>query len=129
MMKATVLTESSILYFIFSPGYLCCSDIYGCESGRCHTLPFFLTFSIISSFQVFLLYFHLSVLTESSILYFIFLPGYLYCSDIYGCESGRCRTLPFFLTFSIISSFQVFHLYFHPGNFSHMVHLISYLQS
>ena len=49
------MAESSI-YFIFSPGSLCSSDVYRCESGRCCTLPFFLTFFIISSFQVFLLY-------------------------------------------------------------------------
>ena len=29
------------------------SDVYRRESGRCHTLPFFLTFLIISPFQIF----------------------------------------------------------------------------
>ena len=43
LMKATLLEESS-LYFIFSPGSLCSSDVYGHESGRCRTFPFFLTF-------------------------------------------------------------------------------------
>jgi hypothetical protein len=43
LIKATVLAESS-LYFIFSLGALHSSDIYRCESGRCHTLPFFLAF-------------------------------------------------------------------------------------
>ena len=50
----TVLAESS-LYFIFSPGYLAIvmsTDM----SGRCRTLPFFLTFFITLPFQVFLLY-------------------------------------------------------------------------
>ena len=42
-MKATVLAETS-LYFIFSPGSLCSSNVYRCESGRCRTLPFFLIF-------------------------------------------------------------------------------------
>ena len=28
---------------VFSLGSLCFSDVYRCESGRCHTLPFFLT--------------------------------------------------------------------------------------
>ena len=42
--------------FIFSPGYLRYCDVYRCESGRCCTLPFFLTFLIILPFQVFLLY-------------------------------------------------------------------------
>ena len=42
-MKATVLTESSI-YFIFLHGFLRSSDVYGHESGRCHSLRFFLTF-------------------------------------------------------------------------------------
>ena len=55
LMKPTVLTESS-LYFIFSLGSLCHSNVYRHESGRSHTLPFFLTFFIISPFQVFLLY-------------------------------------------------------------------------
>ena len=50
--KATVFAESS-LYFIFSPGSFCSSNVYRHESGRCRTLPFFLTF-IISPFQVFL---------------------------------------------------------------------------
>ena len=44
-MKATVLDESS-LYFFFSPGYLHYCDVYRRESGRCYTLPFFLTFFI-----------------------------------------------------------------------------------
>ena len=49
---ATVLTENS-LYFIFSPGSFCSSNVYRHESGRCHTLPFFL-----NPFQVFFLYEH-----------------------------------------------------------------------
>ena len=48
LMKATVLTESS---FIFSPGSLRYADVYRCESGRCHTLHFFL---------IYFLSFHLS---------------------------------------------------------------------
>ena len=44
MIKVTVLAESSILYFMFSPGSLRSSDVYRRESGRCCTLPFFLTF-------------------------------------------------------------------------------------
>ena len=43
LMKATVLAESC-LYFIFPPGSLCSSDVYRHESGRCHTVLFFLTF-------------------------------------------------------------------------------------
>ena len=31
--------------------------------------------------------------------YFIFSPGSLHYSDVFRCESGRCRTLPFILTF------------------------------
>ena len=50
---AKVLAESS---FIFSPGSLHYADVYRHEPGRLHTLPFFLTFFIISSFQVFILY-------------------------------------------------------------------------
>ena len=42
-MKAKVLAETS-LYFIFSLGSLCSSDVYRRESGRFRTLPFFLTF-------------------------------------------------------------------------------------
>ena len=34
--------------------------------------------------------------------------GSLYSSDVYKCESGRCHTLPTFLTFFIFSPFQVF---------------------
>ena len=41
-LSATELVESSILYFIFSPGSL----HYRHESDRCRTLPFFLTFLI-----------------------------------------------------------------------------------
>ena len=36
--------ESSILYFIFSPGSLRYTDVYRHESGSCRTLSFFLTF-------------------------------------------------------------------------------------
>ena len=39
--KATMLAESS---FIFTPGFLHYGDVYRRESGRCRTLPFFLTF-------------------------------------------------------------------------------------
>ena len=56
VMKATVLAESSI-YFTFLLGSLCPSDVYRCEWGRCRTLSFFLTFFIISPFQVFILYY------------------------------------------------------------------------
>ena len=45
-MKATVLAEGSV-YFIFSLGSLCSSDVCRCESGRCCTLSFFLIFIII----------------------------------------------------------------------------------
>ena len=38
-----------------------------------------------------------TVLAESS-TYFIFSPGSLHSSNIYRCESGRWRILPFFLT-------------------------------
>jgi hypothetical protein len=41
LMKATMLAESS---FVFSPGSLCYNNVYRCESGRCHTLPFFIIF-------------------------------------------------------------------------------------
>ena len=40
-----------------------------------------------------------------------FSPDYLHYCDVYRCESGRCCTLPFFLTFSIILPSQVFPLY------------------
>ena len=51
-MKATALAESSILYFIFSSGSLCYSDVYRREAGRCHTLRFFLTFFCDDTVQV-----------------------------------------------------------------------------
>ena len=41
-----------------------------------------------------------TVLAESSI-YFIFSPGSPRSSDVYRYESGRCRTLPFFLKFNV----------------------------
>ena len=47
LMKVTMLAESSI----FSPGSLRYSDVYRRESGRRHTLPFFITIFIISPFQ------------------------------------------------------------------------------
>ena len=59
-----------------------------------------------------------TVLAASS-LYFIFSPGSLRSSNVYKCESGRCRTVPFLLTslslwfisqnllFSIIHSFSL----------------------
>ena len=47
LMKATVLAESSI-HFIFSQSSFCPSNVYRHESGRCCTLPFFLTFFICS---------------------------------------------------------------------------------
>ena len=46
-----MLGESAILYLIFSPGSLCYSDVYRCESGRCCTLPFVLTFSRFSFYK------------------------------------------------------------------------------
>ena len=46
LMKATVLAESS-LYLIFSLDSLRSSDVYRHESGRCRTLPFFLTLLLI----------------------------------------------------------------------------------
>jgi len=39
------------IYFIFSPGSLRSSNVYRYESGRCHTLPFFLTFLIKSNYE------------------------------------------------------------------------------
>ena len=56
LMNATVVTESSILYFIFSQSSLRYCDVYRRESGKYRTLPFFLIFFTISPFQVFLLY-------------------------------------------------------------------------
>ena len=56
-MKAAVLAKSSS-YFIFSPGPLRYCDVYRRESGRCLTLPFFLTVFYPLPFQVFLLYQH-----------------------------------------------------------------------
>jgi hypothetical protein len=44
LMEATVLAESSS-YPIFSLGYLRYKDVHRHESGRCRSLPFFLTFS------------------------------------------------------------------------------------
>ena len=41
--KATVLAQSSS-HFIFSSGYLRYCEVYIHESGRCRTLPLFLTF-------------------------------------------------------------------------------------
>ena len=48
MMKATVLAESSFLYFIFSLGSLHYGVVYRHESGKWWTLPFSLTFFISS---------------------------------------------------------------------------------
>ena len=51
LIKVTVLAESSI-YFIFSPGSLRSSNVYGLESIRCHTLPqfhFFIDSSLFNS--------------------------------------------------------------------------------
>jgi hypothetical protein len=39
-MKATVLTE----FHQSALGSFCSSNLYRCESGKCHSLPFFLTF-------------------------------------------------------------------------------------
>ena len=41
LMNATVLAESSFIFQLDSLRY---TDVYRCESGRCRTLPFFLTF-------------------------------------------------------------------------------------
>ena len=46
-MKATVLAESSIMYFIFSPGSLRYGDVCRSESGNCHILSFFLRFYLV----------------------------------------------------------------------------------
>jgi hypothetical protein len=43
--------DESSLYFIFSPKSLSSSDVYRHESGRSPTLPFSLTFFIISPFR------------------------------------------------------------------------------
>ena len=50
------VTGSAESSFIFSLDFLRYADVYRRESGKCRTLPFFLTFFIISPFQVFLLY-------------------------------------------------------------------------
>ena len=42
--KPQCWAENSILYFIFSLGYLCYEDVYRQESGRWCSLHFFLTF-------------------------------------------------------------------------------------
>ena len=49
LIKATMLAESSVLYFFFLSGSLHYSYVYNRELGRCHTLPFFLTFFIIKT--------------------------------------------------------------------------------
>ena len=41
LMKTTILAES---FSVFSPSSLCYTDIYRRDSGRCHTLPFCITF-------------------------------------------------------------------------------------
>ena len=51
------------------------------------------------------------VFAESS-LYFIFYSGYLRYGEVYGRESGRFRTLPFFLTFFFIICNHVYNM---PG--------------
>jgi hypothetical protein len=73
LMKATVLAESSS-YFIFSPGYLRYCDVYRCESVRCHTLPFFLTFFLSNSVYV---YVFLVIHTHQALvgIYFFFIAG------------------------------------------------------
>ena len=43
-----------LLIFHLSLGYLRYCDVYRYESGRCHTLPFFLTFFIISRFSFYI---------------------------------------------------------------------------
>jgi len=53
------------LYFIFSQGSLYSSDVYRCESGKCCTLPFFLTF-IFHYLNKFLLYFILQLLYRNN---------------------------------------------------------------
>ena len=70
LMKATLLAESSTLYFIFSPGFLCYNYVYRRESSRYRSLPSFLTFFIISPFQVFFLYKYLPVIMGSLIFRF-----------------------------------------------------------
>ena len=51
----TYLTHVS-RHYLFGQYSLCYFDVYRHESGRCHTLTFFLTFFMISPFQLFLLY-------------------------------------------------------------------------
>ena len=46
------------LYFMFSLGSLRYSDVYIHESGRCHTLSFFLTFL---SFYLFMFSFYINI--------------------------------------------------------------------
>ena len=70
LMKATLLEESS-LYFIFSPGSLCYSDVYRRESGRCHTLPFFLTFFYHFTFPGFPFILINKILSSFGFIYYI----------------------------------------------------------
>ena len=86
LLKGTVLAESSILYFIFSPD----------------SLHYFI-FSPDSL--------HYFIFSPDSLHYFIFSLDSLHYNDVYKHESDRCSTLPFFLTFFIISPFQIFLLY------------------
>ena len=60
--RATVLAEIS-LYFIFSPVFL----HYIGKSSRYHTLRFCLTFLIISRFQVFILYYYVTMSCNFSV--------------------------------------------------------------
>ena len=53
LMEAKLMAESFILYFIFSLRFLHYSDVYRCESGRCRTLPFLLTFFIVIITNIF----------------------------------------------------------------------------
>ena len=54
--KIELSANTVVALFGFLLGSLRYGDVYKHESGWYHTLPFFLTFFIISSFQVFLLY-------------------------------------------------------------------------
>ena len=69
LVKTTVFAESCILYFIFSLGSLYYSDVYTRESGRCRTIPFFLTFFL--SFHLFRFSFCINIIYQEITLLFV----------------------------------------------------------
>ena len=78
-----MLAESS---FVFSPGSLCYADVYGYESSRCCTFPFFSTF-FIKEYRLFtfsnlplILGWGFFILVGFEMLYIYFFFNFTFCS-------------------------------------------------